>query len=66
MSEVNRKDLKWTNNILYQKGKELLSVVPDSRHPSQWRIKWPNGDFSTDFYNYSRVKDNAEKYIMEI
>lgn len=53
------KDFIWKDDELYLHGEHMLSVVPDARFPSQWRIKWPNGDLSHDFYNYSRVKDNS-------
>lgn len=59
MSTYTFKDLVWKKDKLYLEDKHLLTVVPDTRFPSQWRIRWPNNIFSVEHYNYSRVKENA-------
>lgn len=31
-----------------------------------WRIKFPEGDLSLDFYNLDRAVDNAKRYLLSI
>jgi hypothetical protein len=38
--------------------KPLLTVEPDAKHPSMWRIRYPDGQLS-DMVNLTRAKDAA-------
>lgn len=66
MNHYGRDKLSWKKDKLMFKNKEIISVVPDARHTSQWRVLWPNGDLSTDFYNYSRAKEHSVLLALEI
>jgi hypothetical protein len=62
-----RKELEWKKNRLMLGKEEICSVVP---YKSKWsglntgmyKIKWPNGDLSKDYYNLSWAKENALRY----
>ena len=37
-------------------------VIPDTIHPSMWRVQWPDGSLS-DMANLTRAKDAAACFI---
>lgn len=42
-----------------------FSVVPDSVE-GMWRVRWPDGVLSQDYYNLVRAKDHCAKVFMEL
>ena len=60
------------NNDLYlgppKNGKRILSVVPDDVYAEEmmFRVRWPDGVLSEDFYNISRAKDNAKTIAIDM
>lgn len=34
-----------------------MRIVKDKVHPNMYRIKWPDGVLSADFYNKTRARD---------
>jgi len=59
-------DFHWEKNELYEGTKKTgISVVFENYAQfSMYRIKFAEGDYSEDYYNISRAKDNALKYAM--
>lgn len=54
-------ELSFKKNKLYHgKKKTGISIFEDQK--DQWRIRFEDLSFSPDFYNLTRVKDNAKKY----
>ncbi len=58
-------NLKWKENKLYLKDKLVAEIVPFIAQEGMYRIKWPDGTKSNDFYNLTRAKDNAVKIVIE-
>lgn len=58
----------WKDYELYFRNQKTgISIVlfPSvSGRRSLWKIKFPAGTLSDDFYNETRAKDNAKKYEM--
>lgn len=42
-----------------------MKIVKDSIYSSMFRVKWPNGDLSLDFYNKTWAIENSRR-IAEI
>lgn len=56
-------DLHWIDERLYFKGKDVnLKIVPFGEF---FKIEWPDGVQSADFYNFTRARQAAKKYILE-
>jgi hypothetical protein len=57
-------DLTWRKTrtgqalYLFNRGKPLATVEPDTKYPGMWRIHMPDGWIS-DMANLSRAKDGA-------
>ena len=64
-------DFKWKNKKLYLRDKytgvSVIKVKDQDNYPEMYQIKWeePLYGFSEDFYNLSRAKDNAVKYVQK-
>jgi hypothetical protein len=58
-------DLKWKDNILRHRNMKYAEVIPHSKYPKMFYIRWANGDLSADFYNISRAKDHAVNYAIK-
>lgn len=39
----------------------VMNIVEDMKHEGMYRIQWPDGVLSEDFYNLARAKDHAAK-----
>lgn len=39
-----------------------VKVVPDKYVPLMFRLKWENGDLSSDFYNETRANDILKNF----
>jgi hypothetical protein len=54
------KNLEWKGDGLYLngKGKPILTIAPDGKHPTMWRVRLPDGRL-TDMVNRTRAKDAA-------
>ena len=42
-----------------------MEIVLDSKYPEMFRLKWPDGVLSADFYNITRARENTRKIVME-
>lgn len=63
---IGYKDFNWKKNKLFLRTEDTkISVVPDKEQEGMFRVKWPDGVLSEDFYNLARVKDTAINYGME-
>jgi hypothetical protein len=53
-------NLEWKGNSLhlYGKGKPVVTIVPDGKYPSMWRVRLPGGELS-DMANRTWAKDAA-------
>lgn len=63
-------ELVWKNNKLYYQNNKFMEVVeysiegyPDGTY---WRIKFPKGSLSNEYYNLSTAKDNAKRQALLI
>jgi len=56
--------LSWNRFQLYYEGKFKIEIVPDIKYPGMFRLKWPDGVLSMDFYNLSGVKQHSKKIAM--
>lgn len=36
-----------------------FEIVPHEEYPGQFRVKYPDGVLSKDFYNYTRAREHA-------
>jgi len=53
-------DLEWKGKGLFLKQKNpLIQIVEDTTHKGMYRLLWPDGVKSADFYNFTRAKDHA-------
>lgn len=57
---IDANKFNWKNDKLYLGTEYLGEVIP-----VMFRIKFANGDLSTDIYNKTRVKENFMNLIME-
>jgi hypothetical protein len=69
MKHYSTNNFHWKKDELYEGTKKTgISVTPwlieGSLDNNQYKIKFAEGDYSEDFYNISRAKDNALKYAM--
>lgn len=55
--------LSWEDNKLFYEGELKVEVVP-AELPRMFRLKWPDGVLSADFYNIDWAKQNARKIAM--
>lgn len=53
-------DFTWKKDKLYFNDL-MIEVVPHESFPNMFRLRWPDGILSKDFYNYTRARDNALK-----
>lgn len=37
-----------------------FEVVPEEAHPGMYRVKYPDGVLSADFYNFDRANDHRQ------
>lgn len=61
LPEFNRyRDFNFKKEKLYVQGVDTgISVVPDLVHENMFRVKWPDGVLSKDFYNFTMARENA-------
>jgi hypothetical protein len=61
------RDLTWKDDGLYLggKGKPVVTIVPDEKYPSMWRVELPDGRL-TDMVNRTRTKDAAQSIALSI
>lgn len=64
MRVYSYKEFSWKENDLFYQEELLYAVVSDEKYPSMFRIKWPDGILSADFYNLTRARDNAISLAM--
>lgn len=66
MKHYGQSDFDWKKNKLYLTGKKTgYSVIEEKGHPGMFRIRWPDGILSEDFYNLTRAKDHASTIAAE-
>lgn len=59
---IGRDDLIWKDKELYQGNKKTgYSVVPDGGLGKFYKVKWPDGNLSEDYYNLTWGKENTIK-----
>jgi hypothetical protein len=66
-------DLHWIDEKLYFCGKDTgMTVVPFVELYTQYRpedklfkVMWPDGVCSHDFYNFTRAREAAKKFVLE-
>lgn len=58
--------LLWEDNKLYYEGEFKVEVVPDTKHPNMFRLKWPDGVLSRDFYNITWARQHAREIAMDL
>jgi len=52
----------WKANRLYYFGTNTgISYGPDARYPNLYRVVYPDGAVSADFYNLSRVRQRCRE-----
>ena len=51
-------DLVWRGDAVFYNRRKILNVVRDSKHPSMWRVRLPDGRLS-DMANRTWAKDAA-------
>lgn len=59
---IGKKDVNFRYKQLYH-GEENTgwSVVEDKTFLTMWRVRWPDGVLSEDYYNYTRARDHAAR-----
>lgn len=58
-------ELHWKNPVsLYHGDRKVLSLTPNKEYLGMWRVKWPDGVLSDNFYNHTRAKENAMKWYV--
>lgn len=65
MTNVRKRHLVWKDNDLFLKDEKLMSVIQDKQYPSQFRLEWPDGVLSKDFYNFTRAKEHAMRIVLK-
>jgi hypothetical protein len=57
---IDSNDLEWKDDCLRLrgKGKPIMTIVPDAKYPSMWRVRLLDGRL-TDMVNRTRAKDAA-------
>lgn len=65
---IGRNNLSWKKKELYHGTKNTgYKIYPSGPDNKFYRIQWPDGEISDDFYNLSRAKDNASRiYLKDI
>ncbi len=43
-----------------------MKTVPDKKYPNMYRVEWPDGVLSADFYNKTRAKEHLLKIQAEM
>jgi len=39
------------------------SIIPDKKYPNMYRVQWPDGVLSEDFYNLARAKEHLRNIL---
>ena len=61
---IENRDLTFTGNSLYHGSKDTgYSVVLWS--VNGWKVRWPDGVLSADWYNLARARENCRKVYLE-
>lgn len=68
VQENNRwRGFNWRENQLYvQEDNTGVSIVPDATYADLWRVRWPDGVLSDDFYNKTMAKENARTIAAQL
>lgn len=64
MISSDKLSFKFKKLYYFEKDTEF-SVVPDDVE-GMWRVRWPDGVLSQDYYNLVRAKDHCAKVFMEL
>lgn len=63
MKHYGLSDTHWIEDKLYFRGKDVgLKIIPFGEF---FKIEWPDGVQSADFYNFTRCRHAAKLYILE-
>lgn len=63
---IGRGDLNYKFKKLYHGTKDTgFSVVKDTETENMWRVRWPDGILSEDYYNLTWAKDHAARLYAE-
>lgn len=66
MKHYGQSDYEWKNNKLYLNDKKTgYSIVPDGGLGKMFKVRWPDGVLSEDYYNLTRAKDHASRLAAE-
>lgn len=66
MKNYGLSDIHWVDEKLYFRGKDVgLRIVPFMLSDVLFRIQWPDGSESVDFYNFTRARLAAKTYILD-
>lgn len=60
---ISNKDLVWKEDKLMLKDQVMFTLYKDGA--GKYRLRWPNGDVTKDFYNQTRAKNNAKRIVLE-
>lgn len=63
---IGKKQLNFKFKKLYHGDKDTgYSVVPGGPEYKMWKVSWPDGVLSDDYYNLTRAKDHAASLYLE-
>lgn len=63
---ISKKDITFKEDKLYHGDKDTgYSVVPGGPEYKMWKVSWPDGVLSQDYYNLTRAKDHAASLYLE-
>lgn len=65
MRHTDRNVFKWKDNDLLFKNTKFMSIIEDPSYKTFWRVEYPDGMRSEDFYNKTRAKENCIQAAMK-
>lgn len=65
MTIYGRKDLSWKKSSLLFQNEVIMEIISDTTFSNMFRVKWPDGTVSVDYYNKQRVKEHSIRCALE-
>lgn len=63
---IGKNNLSFKFKKLYHSDEDTgFSVVPDDKVEKMFRVRWPDGVLSADYYNLTRARDHAARLYAE-